>query len=444
MNDLGDTTAGIKAGKKVAIVVGIDKYDDKEITKLEGAEHDAKELFELLTSQAAGFVNEDKNLLINEQANHRDILDRISEVFRQDEEFDIALFYFSGHGFVDKKNDLYLSTYEVKKKDPYVGGIKVDDLRNQIYSSENKRNAIIVLDCCYSGVATEDTRGGETIKDLTPLLDRNIGNIKDRNYGTGKFIISSSANDQVSYEKKNCTHYGDDKEPHPHGAFTYYFIEGLRGGAADETSGEITLFNLQQYINQKLADDKKQNSYINVSEGSNLPAIRIALSVDKFDYYITSLEKTIKERFPEGDSSFPSISYISDCAKKLKELKSQKPDNPQIPAFNDLLSSKIDMYVDGVLTWGSLLPDDVKIKIEEELKDRGLIENFLNYVSELNLDTIVNNKTDAIKSILSIVGEQVKIKNGYANDKDPKLIILLRRLKPAYQTYKRMIGTTSS
>ncbi len=102
------------------------------------------------------------------------------------------------------------------------------------------------------------------------------------------------------------------------------------------------------------------------------------------------------------------------------------------------------MYVDGVLTWGSLLPDDVKIKIEEELKDRGLIENFLNYVSELNLDTIVNNKTDAIKSILSIVGEQVKIKNGYANDKDPKLIILLRRLKPAYQTYKRMIGTTSS
>ncbi|MGB9168953.1 MAG: caspase family protein [Nitrososphaeraceae archaeon] len=223
-----------------------------------------------------------------------------------------------------------MSTYDVNKNDPYVGGLKLDDLRKQIYSSESKRNAIIVLDCCYSGVATEDTRGGETIKDLTPVLDRNIGNIKDRNYGSGKFIISSSANDQVSWGMTDCTHFGDYKEPHPHSEFTYYLLEGIRGAAADETTGEITLIFLCQYINQKLSEKNKQNSYMTFSEGSNLNAITIALSVDKFDYYITSLEKTIKERFPEGDSSFPPISYISDCAKKLNELKSKNPDNPNI------------------------------------------------------------------------------------------------------------------
>ncbi|MGB9168954.1 MAG: caspase family protein [Nitrososphaeraceae archaeon] len=89
--------------KKIALLVDIDKYYDVQIPQIAGAENDAKELFELLTSEVGGFVNEEKNLLINEQANYRDILDRISEVFRQDEEFDIALFYFSGHGFVDKK-----------------------------------------------------------------------------------------------------------------------------------------------------------------------------------------------------------------------------------------------------------------------------------------------------------------------------------------------------
>ena len=61
----------------------------------------------------------------------------------------MALFYFSGHGFVDKSGDLYLSTYDVSKKDPYIGGINVDDLRDQIYTSENKNNAIMILDCCF-------------------------------------------------------------------------------------------------------------------------------------------------------------------------------------------------------------------------------------------------------------------------------------------------------
>ena len=63
-------------------MVGIDKYNDVQIPQLAGAENDANELFELLTSEAGGFVNEEKNLLVNERARHRDILDRISEVFR--------------------------------------------------------------------------------------------------------------------------------------------------------------------------------------------------------------------------------------------------------------------------------------------------------------------------------------------------------------------------
>ena len=46
--------------KKIAIVVGIDEYDDVQIPQLAGAENDANELFELLTSEAGGFVNKEK------------------------------------------------------------------------------------------------------------------------------------------------------------------------------------------------------------------------------------------------------------------------------------------------------------------------------------------------------------------------------------------------
>jgi hypothetical protein len=443
MNKLEDKSADIKIGKKIAIVVGIDEYDDKDIPKLEGAEYDAKELFELLTSEAGGFVNEEKNLLINKQARQRDILDRISEVFRQDKEFDIALFYFSGHGFVDKKEDLYLSTCDVKKKDPYVGGIKVDDLRDQIYSSENKRNAIMVLDCCYSGIATEGTRGdgSDTIKDLKPLLDRNIGNIKDKNYGTGKFTISSSAIDQVSYEKKDCTHVGDDREPHTHGEFTYYLLEGIRGGAEDENTGEITLLSLQQYINQKLVEKKKQNSYINISEGSNLNAITIALSLNKFNGYITSLENTIKTYFPEGDSSFPSFKKIRQGAIKLKEMKSKRPDNPNIFSFGDLLRSKLNNYKKGVLNWCTRLPDDVQIKIES-ITDTDSVAIFRNTVTKLDLESVITSGAK-IFPILNVIDMEVKNDVSYVDDKDPNLMNFLQQLDPAYKLYKSMIGTMS-
>ena len=81
MNDLGQTSTDYKAAKKVAIVVGIDEYDDKEIPKLKGAGHDARELFELLTSEVGGFEPDEKNLLVNENARQRDILDRVSEIF---------------------------------------------------------------------------------------------------------------------------------------------------------------------------------------------------------------------------------------------------------------------------------------------------------------------------------------------------------------------------
>src|SRR5215204_5548126 len=99
------------------MIAGVDAYEDTEIPILSGAENDAKELFELLSSKTGEFV-EDKNkcLFLGGRATQRNILKQISDIFRQDEIFDLALFYFSGHGFVDKNEDLYLATYDVDKK----------------------------------------------------------------------------------------------------------------------------------------------------------------------------------------------------------------------------------------------------------------------------------------------------------------------------------------
>src|SRR5687767_1475496 len=224
-------------GKRTAIVVGINTYKDLSIPQLSGAENNAQEFFRLLTSQEGGFENNEKNLLLGEDTTQSNISERISEIFRNDEKYEIALFYFSGHGFLDKKDELYLSTYDVHKSDPYLGGIRIDDLRRQIYSSENKQNAILILDCCFSGAATKDTKAENTaIKNVRPYLETNIEiNADKENYGgsEGKFTIISSATDMISWEVKDCTHQ-ENSQPHVHSHFTYYLLQGLEGGAADE------------------------------------------------------------------------------------------------------------------------------------------------------------------------------------------------------------------
>jgi hypothetical protein len=442
---LSDTISHNDKDKKIAISVGINKYyDDEEdeegkgIPRLDGAENDAKELFELLTSETAGFENDTENLLLGENATHRKITERVADIFRENKKFEMALFYFSGHGFVDKKGDLYLSTYDVSKKDPYIGGINVDNLRDQIYKSENKNNAIMILDCCYSGAATKGAKEGS--KNLIPVVEQKIVNAQGKNYGSGKFTIASCAASKVSWEKADCKH-SDKDIPHVHGAFTYHLLEGLFGGAADSTSGEITLLSLQQYIDNKLAE-KDQKSFVNTNEATNPHGIRIALSVDRYTSFIIGLEKKIQSDFPPGDSSFPSIKDIIYGAQVLKNLKEKNPDNPKIRTFTDTLSSKLKEFKDGLIIWCNNLPIDVQKEIENKTA-KGGIDLFVNGLSELELES-VGKVAPQLAGILNLIGGEVKRQQEYKLPTDKNFLSFLGTLEPNYKTYKKYMDDHKS
>jgi uncharacterized caspase-like protein len=433
-------------GKRTAIAVGINTYKDLSIPQLSGAENDAQEFFRLLTSQEGGFERNEKNLLRGEDATQRNIIERISEIFRNDEKQEIAIFYFSGHGFLDKKDELYLSTYDVDKKDPYIGGIRIDDLRRQIYSSENKQNAILILDCCFSGAATKDTKDGSgEIKDVRPYLETNIGiNADKENYGEGegKFTITSSATDKVSWEVKDRTHQSNS-QPHVHGAFTYHLLQGLEGGAADENSGIITLGSLQQYIDTKMSEEKKQNSYKHASQATNINNILIALSITKYKDNIENLVNEINQYLEiPPESSFPDIKYVIAGAKKLKELKSINPTNQSINTINERISSQLESYKQGVINWCISLADDVVFEIEKNTNTRrGFIEDFRNQAASLQCETLAGIDVEW-KSFLISIGNEVRNKNNYLNKNDPKLGTLLTNLSVSYKFYNSSKGGT--
>jgi uncharacterized caspase-like protein len=140
--------------KRLAIVVGINKYEDyPAIDELHGAENDAREIHKRLTTLGQ-FAVLPNHLLLGENATYKAILKAVSDIFRQDIECSLV---FSGHGLIDENNDGYIAPYDMDSTDPFVCGIKMEDLREVIYRAKNKESVLLILDCCYAGISTKST-----------------------------------------------------------------------------------------------------------------------------------------------------------------------------------------------------------------------------------------------------------------------------------------------
>ncbi|HSF51076.1 MAG TPA: pentapeptide repeat-containing protein, partial [Nitrososphaeraceae archaeon] len=142
--------------KRKAIIIGINQYENYEIPTLNGAENDAREIRDKLI-QYGNFEISNDHYLVGSHATRRNILRAVSDIFRQDEKCDLVTFYFSGHGVPDlPTSDGYITPYDYDPKDPIISGINMADLKKAIYNAKNIGNTMIILDCCYAGIPTEE------------------------------------------------------------------------------------------------------------------------------------------------------------------------------------------------------------------------------------------------------------------------------------------------
>ena len=123
----------------------------------------------------------------------------------------LTIFYYAGHGIMDRNNDMYLCPYDISVEDPLVSGINIRDLNYVISQSENKKNIVTILDCSYSGRAIEGIR----LKSISE----------------SRFVIAIMGAGAVSreYDMPHTAIQGT----HPHGQMSYHLIEGLYGKASD-------------------------------------------------------------------------------------------------------------------------------------------------------------------------------------------------------------------
>lgn len=198
---------------KKALIIGINNYPTAPLT---GCENDAYAVKSILDTNGDGSPNFDIELQLNVPTKS-ELKTLIIDLFKGDS--DIALLYFSGHGYIDDLGGGFLVTPDAQHNDL---GVSMDDILNYANSSKCK-NKVIILDCCHSGAFG------------TPCSNNNKADI-----GEGITILTASKSDEVSLENIG-----------GHGVFTTLLLEALKGGAAD-LRGHITPGSIYAFIDQAL------------------------------------------------------------------------------------------------------------------------------------------------------------------------------------------------
>ncbi|OPY88862.1 MAG: Caspase domain protein [Smithella sp. PtaU1.Bin162] len=246
-----------------ALIVGIDFYE--KVSCLRGCVNDAYAVKSVLERHGDGSLNFGVNAMTasgsSSAIQRRELKDKVQELFRDNSE--IALFYFSGHGYIETTGG-YLITSDCKDGDD---GFPMDELLT-IVNGSKAQNKVIILDCCHSGMA-----GSPAIADNKAVLSE------------GVTILTASAQDQYSIETGGS------------GVFTSLLVDALSGGAANLV-GDITPGSVYAHIDQALGPWEQRPIFkTNVKRFISLREVQPPIALDEL--------KQITTLFPEASFIFP-------------------------------------------------------------------------------------------------------------------------------------------
>lgn len=222
---------------KKALVVGINDYP---LSPLNGCVNDANAIGTVLESNGDGSPNFGVKMMTSPSSlvTRSTLREAIELLFTGPS--DMALLYFSGHGYI-KSTGGYLVTTDAKKYDE---GVSMDDILSLANQSKAK-NKVIILDCCHSGALGSPTISGNTIAQLSEGLS----------------VLTASRDSESAVEVDGA------------GVFTSLVVDALQGGAAD-LRGNITPGSLYAYVDEALgAWDQRPIFKTNVSSFASLRKI---------------------------------------------------------------------------------------------------------------------------------------------------------------------------
>jgi hypothetical protein len=233
-NKLNGAVAQTKM-KGQALVVGINQYRDKNLT-LRFAKNDAEDMSSLFDASGLRTTK-----LFDEAATKSKISESFAEDLRKELEVDdVFFFYFAGHAVsIDGPSGEkagYLCPADAIPAKIVTTCISMSEIGEWLTLLKAK-TIVLILDSCVSGLIAQklDTRSftpiDESLKSAPPPT------VFPAVRGKTIVVFTAGKPDQLSAELSTLQH----------GVFTFYLLQGLRGGAVFTSDGQVSLANLYQY-----------------------------------------------------------------------------------------------------------------------------------------------------------------------------------------------------
>lgn len=208
-------------GKIWVVLVGVGRYTN--MPSLKYTDDDAYKLYGFFKSPEGGAIPDNQIMtLIDEDASRAKVLKSVRDFSAKAAPQDVILFYFSGHG---KKGSFLPSDYD--------GGTNVIEHSTLLKEMENSRakSKIIIADACHSGsfMSTKGENYQRMLNSYYEAFAQSSG---------GTVLMMSSKSNEISIESSGLRQ----------GIFSYYLINGLKGGANTNADGIVTVQEAFDYI----------------------------------------------------------------------------------------------------------------------------------------------------------------------------------------------------
>jgi hypothetical protein len=236
------------ARKEWAVVIGVGHYESAAIPRLRYTVSDAEAIYQTLVGPA-GFKKENV-LLLTDTSERKPTLRNIKWALgtflgRSAQKDDTVMIFFAGHGAPEvdtrglERDGLakYLIPSDADPDDLYSTALPMDELQT-IFGRIEAERVVAFLDACYSGAA-----GGRTFaskKTRASLVDDLF--LERLTRSKGRAIVTASRPSEVSIELPELGH----------GIFTYYLVNGLKGGGDLNRDGIVSLQELYEYVEQQV------------------------------------------------------------------------------------------------------------------------------------------------------------------------------------------------
>ena len=232
-------------GRRLGLIIGVNKYQDAAFRPLKFAETDARALAQwLVNAQGGKWSPADVQLILGAQATGELVSSLITQVCVNVARPDDAVFiYFAGHAFIDEmKNEGHLALANTYYDEPATG-LNLLSLARYALSKSRASQIVVILDCFQTGNVWNMRRS--SLYDSKPVLGPALLNALQQ--WNGRTFLCSCRGNAMAPEvgERNL------------GLLAHRMIVGLSGSASDEATGQVTLQRLHAFLFRALGEQHR-------------------------------------------------------------------------------------------------------------------------------------------------------------------------------------------